>query len=197
MAAPLDDGVRCVNRRSYADDTHCSVTVSTMEFESNRRRFLELAGPTTAAALAGCSSLTGSGPEQTETASSTDAQTETRTVGASVQPDQQALRERQAEIRSELQSGNVSRAEAQQQFRRAQNELRAQAMASFRDRIDGMPALSIEDTVDQFGLFLLSGPASALIDTLSIDGIAGLLPQATFEQAKSQAQSATATTTAN
>jgi hypothetical protein len=60
-----------------------------------------------------------------------------------------------------------------------------------------MPALSIEDTVDQFGLFLLSGPASALIDTLSIDGIAGLLPQATFEQAKSQAQSATATTTAN
>jgi hypothetical protein len=168
-----------------------------MEFESNRRRFLELAAPTTAAALAGCSSLTGSDSAQTETASTTDTAAETRTVGASVQLDQQALRERQAEIRSELQAGNVTRAEAQERFRRAQSELRAQAMASFRERVDAMPALSIEDTVDQFGLFLLVGPAAALIDTLSVDGIAGLLPAATFEEARSRAQSQTATATGN
>lgn len=160
-----------------------------MEFESNRRRFLELAGPTTAAALAGCGSLPG-GPSSSvasETVTQTDGPAEARTVGVSVEPDQQALQERQAELRSELQAGNINRSEAQQRYRRIQDELRTEAMESFREHVDTVSALSIEGTVDQFALFLLVGSPTALIDTLSVDGVVGLLPRATFDEAQSQA----------
>ena len=161
-----------------------------MEFESNRRRFLELAAPTTAAALAGCSALTSSSQDDTETVTGTDTtdETEPRTVGVSVEPDQQALQQRQSEIRAKLESGEVNRTQAQQQYRRAQNELRAEAVESFRQRAQSTPGLSVEDAIGQFSLLLIAGPATALIDTLSMDGVVGLLPPATFEEARSQAR---------
>jgi TolA-binding protein len=164
-----------------------------MEFERNRRRFLELAGPTAAAALAGCGSLTSSSQDGTETVTETDtaADAQTRTVAVSVEPDQQALQQRQSEIRSELQSGNINRSQAQQQFRRAQNELRAEAVESFRQRAQSTSGLSVEDAIDQFSLLLIAGPATTLIDTLSMDGVVGLLPPATFEEARSQAGAGT------
>jgi hypothetical protein len=165
-----------------------------MEFHANRRRFLELAGPTTAAALAGCSALTGSDAESQSTPT-TDAPAETRRVGLSVEPDQQALQQRQSEIQSELQSGNLTRAQAQQQFREAQTELLGEAMASFRERARERSALTVEDSVQQFGVLLVAGPPVALIDTLSIEGVVGLLPRATFEEAQSRAQTATTTET--
>jgi hypothetical protein len=165
-----------------------------MEFESNRRRFLELAGPTTAAALAGCSALTGSNAESQSTP--TDASAETRRVALSVEPDQQALQERQREIRSALQDGNLTRTQAQQRFREAQTELLGEAMTSFRERARESASLTVEDSVRQFGILLLSGPPAALLDTLSIEGVAGLLPEATFEEAQSRVQTTTGTPSA-
>lgn len=164
-----------------------------MEFERNRRRFLELAGPTAAAALAGCSALTSGSQDDTETVTATGGTEDggTRTVGISVEPDQQALQQRQSEIRSELQSGNINRSQAQQRFRRAQNELRAEAVESFRRRAQSTSDLDVEDAIDQFSLLLIAGPATALIDALSMDGVVGLLPRATFDEARSQAGAGT------
>lgn len=166
-----------------------------MEFETNRRRFLELAGPATAASLAGCSALSSDTRVDTETGTTTEATAETRTVGVSLEPDQQALQERQAEIRSALQAGNITRTEAQEQFRTAQTELRSAAVESFTGRVESNSGLEIEDGIDQFGLLLLSGTPTALLDTLSVEGVVGLLPEATFEEASAQAQTATATET--
>jgi hypothetical protein len=163
-----------------------------MEFTANRRRFLELAGPTTAAALAGCSALTGSNAESQST---TDAPAETRRVGLSVEPDQQALQARQSEIRSALQAGNITRTQAQQRFREAQTELLGEAMTSFRERARERSSLTVEDSVQQFGVLLVTGPPAALIDTLSVEGVVGLLPEATFDEAKSRVQTGTRTET--
>mgnify|MGYP000286002464 CR=1 FL=1 len=158
-----------------------------MEFDTGRRRFLELAGVGAAATLAGCN--TG----QTEqTTDSTATNGGAATVTAAVEPDQEQLQERESAIRSELDSGNISQSEARAQFRDAQSELRQEALAAFEEQASEA-GISVEDSVDQFGVVLVSGPAAALIGALDFDGVTALLPESTFEEAQSQAQTATTT----
>lgn len=163
-----------------------------MDFDTGRRRFLELAGTGTALSLAGCSAL------QNDAASQTTAETGTETVSGSggerrevtvaLRADQQKLQQRQQEISSELRSGNISRTEAQQQFQAAQQELLSNAVSSFTARVESNEALTIVDSVDQFGVFLIEGPAAGLLDTLSFGAVNALLSASTFQQAKQQAQ---------
>lgn len=165
-----------------------------MEFETDRRRFLELTGAGTALAFTGCNALQNTGVNNTEnntenTTGTTTTRTpvEKATVTVAVQADQQKLQQRQQEITSELQAGNISRAEAQQQFRSVQNELRSTAVASFKEQAQSKSNLAIENSVNQLGVLLVSGPPAALIDILSAGEASALLPEATFQQAKSQA----------
>jgi len=58
-------------------------------------------------------------------------------------------------------------------------------MASFRQRTDS--GIAVEDSVEEFGVLLITGSATALIDGLSFEEVNGLLPRETFEQAKSRA----------
>lgn len=180
-----------------------------MDFEQSRRRFLELAGTGTALSVAGCNALPG-GSEETTT-DGTDAQdpntadTSTqgpttsvgqtagaeKVVAVAVRPDQQQLKAQQKEIQSELQAGNITRKEAAKQYKAVQTQLRADAIASFENRLDS-GTLSVEGTVDLFGILLVSGAASALIDTLGYPEVNALLPESTYQQARSQAQQTTA-----
>lgn len=165
-----------------------------MEFDTDRRRFLELTGTGTALVFAGCNALQNNGENNTENSAEnstgttpTSTAVEKATVTVAVQADQQKFQQRQQEIRSELQAGNISRAEAQQQFRSAQNELRSNAVASFTEQARSKSNLAIENSVDQLGVLLVSGPPAALINILSDGDASALLPEATFQQAKSQA----------
>lgn len=165
-----------------------------MEFDTDRRRFLELTGTGTALAFAGCSALQNNAENNTENSTENNTGTTTTStavekaiVTAAVQADQQKLQQRKQEITSELQAGNISRAEAQQQFRSVQNELRSTAVASFKERAQSKSNLTVENSVDQLGVLLVSGPPAALIDILSAGEASALLPEATFQQAKSQA----------
>lgn len=163
-----------------------------MDFDTDRRRFLELAGTGTALSLAGCSAL------QNGANSQESAQTGDGTAGGSsggeqrvavaAQADQQKLQQRQQEIQSELSSGNISRSEAQQQYQTAQQKLRTNAVESFRERVNSNPNLSIVNTIDEYGILLVSGTAGALIQSISFDVVNALLPKNTFQQAKSQLQ---------
>ena len=174
---------------------------------TNRRRFLALASTGTALSLAGCPAFqsdtepTADGQDttpgsasaqdtpETDTPETPDvAAGETETVTVAVQPDQQRLRERQRRIQSELQAGNITRAEAQQQAQTAERDLRQQALASFRERAGSTDSLSIVDTLDQFGVLLVSGSAPSLIGTLRFARVNALLPAQTFQQAKEQVQ---------
>lgn len=167
-----------------------------MDFDTDRRRFLEFAGTGTALSLAGCSGLqshSGDGSQSTaDGGSSNDA-----VAAVAVQVDQQELQRRQGEIRSEVEAGNVSATEAQQRARALQTELRSKAAASFTRRVESDSALTITDSVEQFGLLLLSGPATALIESLSFEETGALLPEATFRQAKSQATQQSETSTSS
>jgi carbohydrate-selective porin OprB len=163
-----------------------------MDFDTGRRRFLELAGTGTALSLAGCSAL------QNDAASQTTAETGTETASASgserrevtvaLRADQEELQQRQQEISSELRAGNITRTEAQQQYQAAQQELLSGAVTSFTERVESNDALTVVDRIDQFGVFLIEGPAAGLLDTLSFGAVNALLSAATFQQAKQQAQ---------
>lgn len=166
-----------------------------MEFETDRRRFLELAGTGTALSLAGCSALQDDAASQTTTTGTGESSEGSRRVAATLQPDQQKLQQRQQEIQSELSSGNVSRSEAQQQYQTAQQELLTQAVESFRQRADSTSNLRVVGAVEQFGIVLVAGAPGALIDSLSFSMVNALLPQKTFQQAKAQAQQGTGTGT--
>ena len=158
-----------------------------MEFDTGRRRFLEIAGTGAALSLAGCNAQQTDGETTGTTGSGA-------TVTVAVQPDQEQLQQREDEIRSQLESGNISQTEAQEQFRTAQSELRSAAVSSFEEQA-AESGLTIEDSIEQFSVLLVSGPATALIDALSFEMVNGLLPAETFQQAKEQVTTQTATDT--
>lgn len=167
-----------------------------MEFESTRRRFMRLAGAGATASLAGCNALEGLGSDgaQSDTAAqSTEGGVATVTVG--IEPDRQQLQERQEEIQAQLQAGNITRAQAQEQFRTAQSALIADAIESFEQRADAEFDLTIDDAVRDVGALLVSGPPADLIGTLPFEAVTGLFPVATFERIQSESQTGTDTPT--
>lgn len=163
-----------------------------MDFDTDRRRLLKLAGTGTAASLAGCGALQSQNDDPTGTgtagADGTADGSGRQRVAVSTPADQQALQQRQREIQSALSSGNISQTEAQRRYRTAQSELRSAAIDSFRERAESLSGLTIVDAIEQFGVLLVAGPPAALIRTLSFDSVNALLPEATFQRARTQAQ---------
>ncbi|RKS81873.1 hypothetical protein BDK61_1168 [Haloarcula quadrata] len=165
-----------------------------MEFESTRRRFMELAGVSATVSLAGCNALQGGDSDGANTGTGSQSQsagTEPATVTVGVEPDQTQLRERQQEIQSEIQAGNLTQSEAQAEYRTAQENLAEDAINSFEERATSDLGLTIDDSISQAGALLVTGPPASLIDTLSVDSVTGLFPQATFEQIRSQVRTET------
>lgn len=159
--------------------------------DTGRRKFLQLAGTGGALSMAGCSALS----DHNGSGGAGDAG-ETATVTLAVQPDQQSLQQLQSEIRSQVQSGDLDRMQAQAVFRRRRIELTRDAVDTFRNRTDtGNVSVSVDDSVADFGVLLVSGDPAALIETLSLAEVSGLFPADTFEQAQAQAGTSTATAT--
>jgi hypothetical protein len=168
-----------------------------MEFESTRRRFMQLAGTSATVSLAGCNALlggdgdgsdAGTGPQSQQTATADAA-----TVTIAIEPNQAQLQERQQEIRSEFQAGNLTQSEAQAELRTAQESLVEDAIESFETRATADLGLSIDDSVSEAGALLVTGPPAGLIDTLSIESVTGVFPQATFDRIRSQTRTETPT----
>jgi hypothetical protein len=175
-----------------------------MDIDSTRRGFLTLAGTSTAMTLAGCPARQGdttdtegegtldsqatAEPGSDTGSDTTPADGAGRTAALAVQPDQEELRQRQQQIRSDLQGGNITRQEAQQQAQQAQTDLRTQAISTVRERLRSETDLEVTDAVDEVGALLVSGPAPGLIDTLTFQEVSALLPEQTFQEVKTQSQ---------
>ncbi|MEF8775301.1 MAG: hypothetical protein V5A43_02205 [Haloarculaceae archaeon] len=178
-----------------------------MDDDSSRRRFLALAGTGTAFSLAGCNGL-GGGSEETTTdpqvGSDTTAEPDATTVedaeppaqtdgaamavGVAVSADQEELRKQQQQLQAELQSGNLSQQEAAERYQAIQQELRSQAIASLEDHVESDAGLTTADSLDQFGILLVSGTPANLLGTLEFDEVQAIVSETRFEQAKVQAE---------
>lgn len=168
--------------------------------DTARRRFIQIAGTGTALSFAGCSGASTGGTKTTnqlqgsESGDGSNGSGERATVAAQVQPDQEVLQEKQAEIQSKVQEGELGQQEAQQKLQTAREDLIAEVAETFEGRVDETPTLSVEDSLDSFGVFLITGTPTDLINALSFEEVGGLLPEETFAQAKSQVPGGTEVT---
>lgn len=153
-----------------------------MEISTPRRRFLELVGTGTALSLAGCNAL------QNQTGDDPGPDADTPTVTLQIQPDQMELQERTNELRQQLQSGDISQEEAQQQAAEAEQELVSQAVETFQGRAADTDGFTIEDSLEDYGFFLVSGNARAIIDTLEFEEVNVISSPRMFERAQQQIQ---------
>lgn len=164
-----------------------------MDFDTGRRGFLQLTGVGTAASVAGCNALPNAAQSEATPEQDTATDATAMTVTVAIEADQEKLTERRKEIQSELQNGNISRREAQQQYQKVQTKLRKEAATAFATRVESNGDLRIEDDVAKYGVFLVTGPAPSLIESLSFGEVSALLAKDVFQQAKSQAASPTPT----
>lgn len=167
-----------------------------MRSHTGRRRFLKLAGTGTALSFAGCNALqsdgtnstapeTGSGPG-TSTGEAGSGSGDAERVTLQVQPNRQTLQQRQQEIQSQVQNGDLGPREAQQEIQSAREELRNRAADTFRSRVEGESSLTVEDSLSEYGVFLVSGSSSALIDSLAYESVGSLFDAETFAETRAQ-----------
>ena len=140
----------------------------------NRRRLLELTGVGTGVAVAGCMNQLG-------------GEGDGRQVTVSLQPDQEALQTRQQELQEELLAGNITQAEAQEEFQAAQEEALADAVDTAED-VFSSADITIEDRIEGQGLLLVAGGDSDILDSLETDVVQLIAAGSLFEQAKAQQQ---------
>lgn len=160
-----------------------------MDFPSNRRQFLSVAGAGTAASIAGCTQfdLSNDGTQDDESGANA-------TVTASVQPAQEDLSElqqRQAQLQQQAQAGEINQSEYEaemQSLQEDQMELIDESMNEFESYAADADGLEIVDSADGTGLFLLESPPESLVETLTDEAVRGLLPEHVFEEAQ-QSQS--------
>ena len=162
-----------------------------MEFTTPRRRFLEAIGAGTAVSVAGCNAL----QDQSDAEGDGGGGGGERTVAAAVQPDQEALQQAREEIGAQVQNGELSRQEAQQEFQTTRQELLANATDSFEGSVSESEGIAVDDSVSELGVFLVTGESTGLIDLLALDPVGALLSESSFEEAQSRAGAASGTGT--
>ena len=167
-----------------------------MPTNTNRRRFIQLAGTGAALSVAGCNALQSDG---TATDDGSDGENSgSRTVTLQIQLGQQAqrqLQQQQLQAQSQQQSGEISQSEMQAQIREASAEVYGEAIDSFESEVAADANITVEDSIEAYGVVLVSGSSDALIDSLSTDAVGSMYPESTFEQAQSQAQQGAQTPT--
>ncbi|MFC6975301.1 twin-arginine translocation signal domain-containing protein [Halomicroarcula sp. GCM10025709] len=162
-----------------------------MSDEHDRRDFLKVAASGTAASLAGC--VSSDGDEEsvdstetaldetpTETTIQTTEESDTATVMAAVQPEQEKLESMQSDITSRVQNGSINQTQAQLEFQRRRAELFAESARSFQQHLSETP-MTLEAAKAESGAFLVSGPSDALVTLLTDNRVEALIPAADFE----------------
>ncbi|WP_331236130.1 hypothetical protein [Natronorarus salvus] len=150
------------------------------ELRPGRRRFLELAAGSSAVALAGCSDVREAlGGEETE---SVDVPSGEATVTAAVEPSDEALAELEAEVIERVEEGEIDQMEAQAEFQEGRQELIAEAAESFERSVDSETEVAIEDSIAEFGAYLVTGEPAELIGLLSLETVGALVSGEVFDE---------------
>jgi hypothetical protein len=165
---------------------------------TTRRRLLEGASVGGGALLAGCTDQLdlgggGSGTGTGSEAAQTDADGATVDgVGAIVAIDQEALQEEQLAIREELQNGNITREEAQEQAAELQEELISDAVSALAETAETTDGVDVVEEYTTLGAIVLSGEAVPIIGLLDSENVSALVSRSDVED---RAGTETATTT--
>ncbi|WP_335999222.1 hypothetical protein [Halorientalis halophila] len=162
-----------------------------MPSNTNRRRFIQLAGAAAALSVAGCNALESDGtPTDGEDTTDDGSTSGSNTVTLQVQLGQEAqlqLQQQQRQLQSQIQSGELSRAEAQSELQDLAAEQYGQVIDSFESKIEGED-VTVEDSLPAFGVLLVSGDADAVLDTLELEEVGSIRAESEFESLQSRAE---------
>ncbi|MFY4815203.1 hypothetical protein ACOJIV_21270 [Haloarcula sp. AONF1] len=147
-----------------------------------RRNVLAAAVTGSTLGLAGCGDLAGSDGNATEQTDDEEGGTEgDNEASATIALDvQEEIQEAQEEIGTRVQEENLSREDAQGEFRDAQIEIISAAIEDVRTYAADIEGLSVENTNEQSGAVLVRGPAAAVLGTLDTDPVNALLSASDF-----------------
>ena len=147
-----------------------------------RRNVLAAAVTGSTLGLAGCGDLAGSDGNATEQTDDEEGgagenNEASATIALAIQEEIQAAQE---EIGTRVQEENLTREDAQAEFRDAQLEIISAAIEDVRTYASDIEGLTVENTNEQSGAVLVSGPATAVLDTLDTDPVNALLSASDF-----------------
>jgi len=158
----------------------------------NRRRLLELTSVGTGMAVAGCMNQVNDG-QSSENGTDESGSSENgsdgnrRQVTMSVQIDQQEIQTRQQELLQEVQAGNTTQQEAQEEIQSLQEAAVEEALASAESEFESSN-LTIEEQIASQGVLLVSGSEGDILDILETDVIQAIAASSLFEQAQTVQQ---------
>ncbi|TKX41609.1 hypothetical protein EXE41_17805 [Halorubrum sp. SD690R] len=147
-----------------------------------RRNVLAAAVTGSTLGLAGCGNLAGSDGNITEqTDGGEDGTEDDNRASATIALDvQEEIQQAQEEIGTRVQEENLSREDAQAEFRDAQIEIISAAIEDVRTYAADTEGLAVQNTNEQLGAVLVSGPAAAVLGTLDTDPVNSLLSASDF-----------------
>lgn len=166
--------------------------------ETPRRRLLAAAATGSALTIAGCSALEEGGPDEgdgdasgTDDADADESDTDDSSAdgagggaAATVAVDiDERMQERQAELQEQLEEGEIDQEEAQAELQAAQMEVLSETIDDLEAEAADVDGLTVADTNAEFGLALVEGDASAVLETLDLGYVAGLLAADEFQAA--------------
>lgn len=145
-----------------------------VDYLDTRRRFLQGAGASGTALLAGCVEQLGFGG---------DAEGDARRIAIVVDVPQEEFQQIQLDVQAELEAGDLEQDEAQRELQERQLELLDDALTSMAETLESEFAVTVDEQHTELGAVLASGAADDLLDALDADQIAAFLPSTDLEVA--------------
>ena len=102
-------------------------------------------------------------------------------VGAIATVDQEALQEEQLAIREELQTGNISREEAQQQASELREEFIGEAVSGLAETAAATDGVDVASEYASLGAVVVTGEAAPIIGLLNSEDARALVPRSDVE----------------
>lgn len=160
----------------------------------NRRRFLEGVSVGGGMLLAGCADQFGGDTRDNVQEGTTEASSGGSDAGAIAAVDQQAMRQEQAAIREDVQSGEMNQTEAREAMSKLRQKYVGEAVDSLTGTLEETDGVSAGKTYDEFGVVTVEGDAGAILSVLDSDDVRALVSIADVEeQAEKQGQQANST----
>jgi len=147
----------------------------------NRRRFLEGVGVGSGLLLAGCTEQLGlDGDDGADQVDSGDGETAAG-VAAIAAVDQEAIREAQVELQEELQRGNISQEEAQEELATLREEYLDEAMNALTTTVEETEGAAVDEEYRSLGAVIVTGEAGAVLGMLDSEDVSAFVSRADVE----------------
>ena len=154
----------------------------------SRRRLVQIGGAGTVASVAGCLDSFSNGdddgdgvnPGEDDDGTSAPSVDGEAVVAVGLNIDDEELMALQQELAQQVQEGEMTEEEFQQEMQEAQDEIVGEEIENFEAEVEDIDSLEVGQGSTQTGLVLLGGDPEDLIDALELESVGGLFSETDF-----------------